>query len=574
MCFPIFLIIKLCFSSLKVPRSKAPVESNFFATQRNGYRGYADSDASSSVMNYNNHHRSGGGASPSGRNQFTSTRLVKNVENHRRHSGPGIAPGQHGSRELDREGRMIRSIRASHSANEPQNGGGMMSNGRLRNYSGHSTSPDRENVSPDRYSKPRSTMASRSYSNGGHHPHNIINRSPSSSPTRPPRSRSSPTRDLIHNGVRRIASRRGDVDRSPSAVGRNGGIVPNTKRTQNTFRPGSGERTSNINGHPQRPERRERSNDGRRSAMSSFNASSRVHQNGVPKQSRDIGEDRLARFTEYRGDDVADQQQQQQQQQPQPRRPSLRTSYVGEGSVSDRERGQSLPPGATIDSIGDFYKSSQFKSMYALPPSPSRPAPVLDRGDRTVSSSTLGVSHRREGSGSRMTDRPTGPPPANSSTSRLTGRPGSRPHHVSISEGDVTDSDALVRGGQVDKIGRPRARVTGSPVGHAMRPKRQAPSPPGVKPGIVTNGLLHGVGRRFMSSDKESTRSNSAMDHTGGGRRVVSNERGGLIHPPTRRVVVGRRPSDGLDSSYSESEGINGEADQVGSFSSCCSPLV
>ena len=112
-----------------MPRSKAPVDSNFFATQRNGYRGYADSDASSSVMNYNNNQRSGGGASPSGRNQFNSTRLVKNAENYRRHSGPGIPQnGQHGSRELDREGRMIRSIRASHSANEGQNGGNSMSN--------------------------------------------------------------------------------------------------------------------------------------------------------------------------------------------------------------------------------------------------------------------------------------------------------------------------------------------------------------------------------------------------------------------------------------------------------------
>ena len=167
-----------------------------------------------------------------------------------------------------------------------------------------------------------------------------------------------------------------------------------------------------------------------------------------------------------------------------------------------------------------------------------------------------------------MADRPPGPPPANSATSRLSGRPGSRQHHVSISEGDVTDSDAMVRGGQIDKMGRPRSRVTGSPVSHTMRPKRQAPSPPGRQPGIVTNGLLHGVGRRFISSDNKELRSTSAMDHTGGGRRVASNERSGsgLIHPPTRRVVVGRKPSDGLDSSYSESEGINGEADQVGPY--------
>ena len=161
-----------------------------------------------------------------------------------------------------------------------------------------------------------------------------------------------------------------------------------------------------------------------------------------------------------------------------------------------------------------------------------------------------------------MTDRPSGPPSTSLSASRLTARAGSRQHHVSISEGDVTDSDALLRGGHVDNMGRPRSRVTGSPVSHAMRPKRQAPSPPGVKTGIVTNGLLQG--RRLMASD----RSTSAMERLGGGggRRAISNvERGGgLIHPPTRRVMVGRRTSDvGLDSSYSESEGINGETDQV-----------
>jgi hypothetical protein len=50
----------------------------------------------------------------------------------------------------------------------------------------------------------------------------------------------------------------------------------------------------------------------------------------------------------------------------------------------------------------DFYKSSQFKSMYALPPSPNRPAPVLER-----------------------------------SQSR-------RPTRVSISEGEVTDDAAAI----------------------------------------------------------------------------------------------------------------------------------
>merc|ERR1719500_2415699 len=75
-------------------------------------------------------------------------------------------------------------------------------------------------------------------------------------------------------------------------------------------------------------------------------------------------------------------------------------------TLTDRERGQSLPPGATIENIRDFYKSSQYKSMYQLPPSPTRPAPVLERGSRTT---------------------------------RLSPSAGPR---VSISEGDVTDESS------------------------------------------------------------------------------------------------------------------------------------
>ena len=139
--------------------------------------------------------------------------------------------------------------------------------------------------------------------------------------------------------------------------------------------------------------------------------------NNIPRRREratvDPGEDRLSRFTEYRGDEADGG-----------RRPSLEP-------VSDRERGRSLPPGATIESMRDFYKSSQFKSMYALPPSPNRPAPVLERAQSR------------------------------------------RPTRVSISEGEVTDDNGgVIRPEPV----RPVRMASGT-----LRPstKRPAPSPPG-----------------------------------------------------------------------------------------------
>ena len=68
---------------------------------------------------------------------------------------------------------------------------------RNRNYSGHSTSPDRDG-SPDRGYNRQPRAPPRSY---------MQQRSPSTSPTRPPRSRSSPTRESV---VRRVSSRRGN----------------------------------------------------------------------------------------------------------------------------------------------------------------------------------------------------------------------------------------------------------------------------------------------------------------------------------------------------------------------------
>ena len=225
-----------------------------------------------------------------------------------------------------------------------------------------------------------------------------------------------------------------------------------------------------------------------------------------------LGEDRLSKFVEYRGEDIIMPHAQDPSQQA--RKPTL----------SERERGQSLPPGATMENMRDFYKSSQYKSMYQLPPSPTRPAPVLERGQR----------------GSRMS-------------------PSAGPR-VSISEGDVTDENN--RPGATNGISAPppekiprhhRRPVSAS----ALRPssvKRQAPSPP-VAPS-TGKGL---VVRRVVSSDGRASSASSRV----GPPVVNSNVQKA---PSMRRIVVGNRRSsvdNGLDSSFSESEGFNGETDQV-----------
>lgn len=211
----------------------------------------------------------------------------------------------------------------------------------------------------------------------------------------------------------------------------------------------------------------------------------------------DDSEERLARFTEYRGEGVDEVDDASSR-----RKSALiyGTSRSSREDVSGRERGQSLPPGANIDSIRDFYKSSQYKSMYALPPSPSRPAPVLERAP---SSSTL-----------------TRPARSN--------RP---PTRVAVSESEFHDSN--------------HRQLMNAPQPPARRPstKRQAPSPPGRIVGV----------RRVVSSDREDKVRLEPV------RRVASSDRG-LQRPPQRRPV-GRRTSmgDALDSSYSESEGLNGD---------------
>ncbi|XP_059089545.1 uncharacterized protein LOC131885497 isoform X2 [Tigriopus californicus] len=415
----------------KVPKNKAPVEYFGNGSIRPASvqsLQYHDSDQSS-INPYN------------GQSRFASTRLVKNADtvNSKRHHSQHHLNG----RELDREGRTIRRS----------------TEGRGRTYSGCSTSPDRE-TSPDR-----------------------------SSPTRPPRSRSSPAKEIIGNVIRRATNHSGpprQVERTPS------------NRAQTSAR------------HPIKDIRRVHNDFRREHSSPSIRAT-------------EESEDRLSKFTEYRGDDSSSYNQ----------RVDRRGSSVAYdhrrqnddySSVEDRERGQSLPPGATIDSIRDFYKSSQFKSMYALPPSPSRPAPVLDRAPST---STLS---RRDHSVGRS----------------------KRPNRVSISEGEITD-DA----NRIGSLQRPRPpKVMNSaaamsqhgshrpiPPARKASTKRQAPSPPG-QPRLI---------RRVVSSDRDERGHHGMTDQM---RRVASADRG-LQHPPARKPL-GRQTSMGepLDSSFSESDGL------------------
>ena len=175
-----------------------------------GRGGYADSDQSSSVMGapYNRYGGVGGpGGGRSNSAGFNSARLVqKSVNNHgegvgsnRRHSaaptidrGPASGyQGHHGSsRELDREGRMIRS--RTHSEGMGMNSdrhsvassslapSAIVDRHRSRNYSGgggggpgySDTSPDRETSPDGRYARPsasgRTQNGIRSYSSGSH----------------------------------------------------------------------------------------------------------------------------------------------------------------------------------------------------------------------------------------------------------------------------------------------------------------------------------------------------------------------------------------------------------------------
>jgi hypothetical protein len=79
----------------------------------------------------------------------------------------------------------------------------------------------------------------------------------------------------------------------------------------------------------------------------------------------------------------------------------------------------------------DFYKTNQYRSMYHLPPSPSRPAPILDRAggnnNKTLERVSGLLRRERSGDGSQL---------------KLQQSRGSRPARTSVSEGELTDDQA------------------------------------------------------------------------------------------------------------------------------------
>ncbi|CAB4063953.1 unnamed protein product [Lepeophtheirus salmonis] len=367
----------------KVPRNKPLYNTRHQPT-----------DSDSSARYYIS--RRGGNPGDANNNNFASTRLVKHIETSRS--------------DRDREGREI----------SRRNG---------RTYSGCSTSPDREG-SNERYSRPKPV---RSYSNLTYHSlHHHKDRSPSSSPTRPYRSKSSQNRD----------------ERSKGGY----------------YRPSS---KNQINGSSTTLERHRKtsSSDEEYSNYDSVTSSTRRRSSVVVAHNNKYNEELVA-----------------------------------------RERGQSLPPGATIDSMEDFYKSNQYKSMYTLPPSPNRPAPILDR----VSGNPNGTINRKERSKNR------------------------------IDMDEIYTDDST-------KISRPKLK---DPNLQDLSPPRQHHYSNGAKIQIKR-------GTSPLDSRDESVVSN--------GRRVTSVDRNGHHHPSRRAAYSNRRRQsvDGtLDSSYSESDGMIGDNDQ------------
>eukprot|EP00092_Neocalanus_flemingeri_P058211 GFUD01069325.1.p1 GENE.GFUD01069325.1~~GFUD01069325.1.p1 ORF type:complete len:724 (+),score=131.00 GFUD01069325.1:628-2799(+) len=400
----------------KVPKNKAPVPAEFIT--RKGLR--TDSENSSSAYNGNYHIPE---KNSNVKAQFASTSLVRNVER-------GNKRG-----EYDREGRRIHSERRSTDRN--------------RAYSGYSTSPDRE-MSPDRYAKPRGSKIQ------------LTHRSPSSSPTRPPRTRSSPNRE-IQIPIRREHSGR-EVERSPStrAAATSRSPIKKIQRVHNE-----------IKGEKKDP--REPSPSKSRTLTLTRNKGDKIGARGVKtmmvkKEEKNIREDdRLSKFTEYRGGSEeparAISNGRRGSEEPERSVSNGRRGSSGQelrkepdNNHFDRERGQSVPPGANIDSMRDFYKTNQYRSMYHLPPSPSRPAPVLDRGGKTQTLERATLHRERSG------DFIIAPP--------------RRLAKTSISEGELTDDQA-----RQERVIRQRNKFLNN---------------------MKNNGEQSTLNRRVVSSDRES----------------------------------------------------------------------
>merc|ERR1719430_2558481 len=236
----------------------------------------------------------------------------------------------------------------------------------------------------------------------------------------------------------------------------------------------------------------------------------------VKKQENHQEDDRLSKFTEYRGGS-GDQPVAPARSQSGGRRGSagyeLRREHSGSGlegrSEGERERGQSVPPGANIDSMRDFYKTNQYRSMYHLPPSPSRPAPVLDRGGKTQTLERATLHRERSGDFIKAPPR--------------------RLAKTSISEGELTDDQA-----RQERVIRQRNKFLNNM--------------------INKNGEQSTLNRRVVSSDRESD-GRKIYGELNNGRRNGSNERPlrrPAPQPPTQKV---RRSSvDVLETSHSESE--------------------
>jgi len=437
----------------KVPKNKAPVPADFIT--RKGIR--TDSENSSSAYNGNYHIPE---KNSNVKSQFASTSLVRNIER-------GNKRG-----EYDREGRRIHSERRSADRN--------------RAYSGYSTSPDRE-ISPDRYAKPRGSKIQ------------LTHRSPSSSPTRPPRTRSSPNRE-IQIPIRREHSGR-EVERSPStrAAATSRSPIKKIQRVHNEIK-GDKKDGREPSPHKTRTLTLTR-NKGDKSGIRG------VKTMLVKKEEKNIHEDdRLSKFTEYRGGS----------EEPKRSISNGRRGSAGhelrkepDNNHFDRERGQSVPPGANIESMGDFYKTNQYRSMYHLPPSPSRPAPVLDRGGKTQTLERATLHRERSGDFIKAPPR--------------------RLAKTSISEGELTDDQA-----RQERVIRQRNKFLNN-----MMNK---------------NGEQSTLNRRVVSSDRESD-GKKIYGELNNGRRNGSNERPlrrPAPQPPTQKV---RRSSvDVLETSHSESE--------------------
>ena len=454
----------------KVPKNKAPVPAEFIT--RKGHR--TSSENSSSAYNGNYHVPE---KNSNLKSQFASTSLVRNA----------VSESRQKRGEYDREGRRIHSTGRS----------GERTN---RAYSGYSTSPDRE-MSPDRYAKPRAARLASP-------------RSPSSSPQRPPRARQSPNREVIVP-IRREHSGR-EVERSPStrAAATSRSPIKKIQRVHNEIK-GDGA----VPGREMSPHHSKTLTLTRNRGEG---AGVRGAKTMLMKKQENNEDDRLSKFTEYRGgieEPIAPARSQSGG-----RRGSTGYELRREASnvEGERERGQSVPPGANIDSMRDFYKTNQYRSMYHLPPSPSRPAPVLERGAR---SQERPQGLRREQTGELV------PPPR-------------RHPKNSVSEGELTDDQA-----RAERVQRQRNKFLNNMMNKGEQSAGQAT-----------------LNRRVASGDRETgarvPRAGEKLNNVrpGSHERTLRRPAPQPPMPPTQRV---RRSSvEVLETSHSESESPRPE--QVG----------